>query len=225
MAGRDSSVSAGKPAYDTTSPAARSQNHGVVPLPDVMPQVRKAQTPDAAEIGVLYARHADELLAYFARRTFDAQIALDLVAETFATAFDERAKCRAIDDATRRAWIYGIGRNLLNSFYRDGAIEQRAMQKLAIAAPLISDESAAKVERLVDLASLRSELREALATLSDQHRDAISLRVIDEQSYPEIADALGVSEQVVRARVSRGLKSLRDAIEINDDEVFNVLEA
>lgn len=203
-----------------------SQKQRPTPLPDVMPQVRNSKAPDAAEIGSLYSRHADELLGFFARRTFDPQVALDLVAETFATAFDERNKCRATDEASRRAWIYGIGRNLLKGYYRDGAIERRAMQKLAIVAPSISEESAARVERLADLAPLRVELREELANLSEEQRDAIALRVIEERPYPEIAELLNVSEEVVRTRVSRGLKSLRRAIELNEDEVMsNVLGA
>jgi RNA polymerase sigma-70 factor, ECF subfamily len=44
--------------------------------------------------------------------------------------------------------------------------------------------------------------------------DALRLRVIDERSYPEIAETLGVSEQAARARVSRGLRRLADALEM-----------
>ena len=36
----------------------------------------------------LYDRRARDVLAYFARRTFDAQAAVDLTAETFAAAAD-----------------------------------------------------------------------------------------------------------------------------------------
>ena len=37
---------------------------------------------------VFYRRHVDSLLAYFARRTRDAELAADLTAETFAAALD-----------------------------------------------------------------------------------------------------------------------------------------
>ena len=39
----------------------------------------------------LYDRLADDLLAYFYRRTRDAEVAMDLLAETFAVAFERRA--------------------------------------------------------------------------------------------------------------------------------------
>jgi RNA polymerase sigma-70 factor (ECF subfamily) len=49
--------------------------------------------------------------------------------------------------------------------------------------------------------------------LSGAQRDALQLRVVEEQSYQQVAAALGVSEQTARARVSRGLRSLARALE------------
>ena len=52
-----------------------------------------------------------------------------------------------------------------------------------------------------------------LARLSVEQREALRLRVVEERSYAEAASLLGVSEQAVRARVSRGLRSLAGALE------------
>jgi RNA polymerase sigma-70 factor (ECF subfamily) len=54
----------------------------------------------------------------------------------------------------------------------------------------------------------------AFSDLSGDQREALRLRVIDELPYPEIAESLGVSEQTARARVSRGLRRLADAVEM-----------
>jgi RNA polymerase sigma-70 factor (ECF subfamily) len=48
----------------------------------------------------------------------------------------------------------------------------------------------------------------ALGELRPDQREALRLRVIEGKSYSEIAGALGCSEDVVRARVSRGLRRL-----------------
>lgn len=173
---------------------------------------------DGAFVARLYERHADELLAFFARRTFDPQVAFDLVSETFATAYEQHTACRARTAHSRRAWLYGIGRNLLNDFYRDGAVERRALDKLAIEPIALSDVSFGRVEDLADLRAARALMATAVGTLSDQHRDALVLRVIEERPYPEVAATLGVSEQSARARVSRALRSLREVIELNDNE-------
>ena len=45
-------------------------------------------------------------------------------------------------------------------------------------------------------------------TLPADQRRAVELRIVDEHGYDEVAAILGVSEQVVRARVSRGLRAL-----------------
>lgn len=172
----------------------------------------------AQAIAMLYELHADELLAYFARRTFDGQVAFDLVAETFAAAFEQRETCRARNNDQQRAWLYGIGRNLLSDFYRNGHIERRALAKLAIEPPLLSEQSFERIEELADLHRARVLMATALNDLSEDHREALVLRVIEERPYPEVAAALQVSEQTARARVSRALRGLRDVVGATTEE-------
>jgi RNA polymerase sigma-70 factor, ECF subfamily len=52
----------------------------------------------------------------------------------------------------------------------------------------------------------------ALQTLSPHQRDAVRMRVVDELPYGELARRLGVSEPTARARVSRGIRALQDAL-------------
>lgn len=177
---------------------------------------RKGLTAEA--VSQLYECHADELLAFFARRTFDGQVAFDLVAETFATAFEQRETCRARNKNEKRAWLYGIGRNLLSDFYRDGHIERRALEKLAIDPPLLSEQSFERIEELADLHRERVVMAMALNGLSEDHREALVLRVIEERPYPEVAALLQVSEQTARARVSRALRGLRVSLELATEE-------
>jgi DNA-directed RNA polymerase specialized sigma24 family protein len=50
---------------------------------------------------------------------------------------------------------------------------------------------------------------EAMEELPRDQRAALTARLVDERAYGEIAGAEGVSEAVVRQRVSRGLAGLR----------------
>jgi RNA polymerase sigma factor (sigma-70 family) len=59
----------------------------------------------------------------------------------------------------------------------------------------------------------RVDLAEALSGLSIEERDAVLLRVVGDESYPQLAQRVGCSEQVARKRVSRGLAKLRSAME------------
>ena len=55
------------------------------------------------DISELYREHSPLLLRYLMRRTFDAQAAVELMAETFAVAYERRASCRQ-PGAVAKAW-------------------------------------------------------------------------------------------------------------------------
>src|SRR6185503_9883059 len=152
----------------------------------------------------LYDRWADRLLAYFYRRTLDAEVAADLLAETFAVALARRRRFRDVG-APGASWLYGIAAKELSHFYRRQAVEQRAVRRLAIEVPALDDESIARIEALADIESHRTALAAALAQIGPGERDAVQLRVVEEMDYAEIANALACSEAAARTRVHRGL--------------------
>jgi RNA polymerase sigma-70 factor (ECF subfamily) len=165
------------------------------------------------DVDALYARHHDDLLLFFVRRTADVEVALDLWSETFAQAVAGRRKFRGKSDAEAAAWLYSIARNQLARYLRRGYAERRAMQKLGLERPPTDDELVADIWQRAQLDALRIELIAALATLSEPVREAVKLRVVDERPYVEIATRLRISEQAARARVSRGLSALAEALE------------
>lgn len=160
-----------------------------------------------------YRERAEPLLLYFARRVCDAEVALDLTAETFARAYAGRATFRGDGADEAGAWLYGIARNLLRDWYRRGRCEQSALARLGVEVPALDDAELARIEEQAGLRRLRGALGDALATLSGDQREALRLRVVEELPYDEVARRLGVSEQTTRMRVSRGLRALGRAIE------------
>lgn len=160
-----------------------------------------------------YRDRSEALLVFFARRVCDAEVALDLTAETFARAYAGRATFRGGGDDEAGAWLYGIARNLLRDWYRRGRCERTALAKLGVAVPALDDAELARIEELAGLEPLRGAVAAALRTLSADQREALRLRVVEELSYDELAERLGLSEQTVRARVSRGLRALGGVID------------
>jgi RNA polymerase sigma-70 factor (ECF subfamily) len=168
---------------------------------------------NANDISTLYEEHADAILKFAMRRSFDAQISVDIVGETFAVAFEKRKKYRGTTDAEVSAWLFGIASNLLKMYFRSGAIERRAMEKLGVDQTTVPPEEFERIESLAGSAELRGVVRDALSDLSGEQRDAVQLRVVEELPYPDVAAQLAVTEDVARARVSRGLKKLREQLE------------
>jgi RNA polymerase sigma factor (sigma-70 family) len=161
----------------------------------------------------LYDRVAQPLLVWLTRRTFDAQVALDLWAETWAAAYASRRRFRGTTDAEASAWVYAIAWRQYATYVRRGSAERRALERLGLERPPAEDADIARLERLAGLSELRGAVAAGLAALSAEQREAIELRVVRELSYPDIAERLRVPEPTVRARVSRGLRALGESID------------
>jgi RNA polymerase sigma factor (sigma-70 family) len=160
------------------------------------------------DIGALFALHRDELLAFFVRRTSDTEVALDLWAETFAEALASRGRYRGSTEDEAGAWLFGIARRKLARYYRRGSAERRALRRLGIERPSADHDTEAEILRRAGLDEVKQALAEGLAMLPEDAREAVTLRVIDELSYPDLAARLAITEQAARMRVSRGMRSL-----------------
>jgi RNA polymerase sigma factor (sigma-70 family) len=168
---------------------------------------------DVGEFDGFYRRESEQLLLFFAHRTLDADVAMDLTAETFAQAYRGWPRLRGRAVEARQAWLYTIARRRLSRYLRRGRVERRAIARLGIETPVVHEDDLAEIERRAGLPELRSALARELQQLSDGQRRALELRIIDERPYPEIASSLGISELAARARVSRALRALERSLE------------
>ena len=170
-----------------------------------------AATPgDPEAFAEFYRRHERAILGYFVHWCRSPELAADLMAETFAAAFESVARYEP-ERGEPRAWLFGIARNMLARSLKRGRVENETRRRLGMPALIVDDEA---FERIEALASRNGAALEALNALSDRVRDAVSGRVLEERDYDELASALACSESVVRQRVRRGLARLRDRLEV-----------
>jgi DNA-directed RNA polymerase specialized sigma24 family protein len=80
---------------------------------------------EPGSFAVFYRRHVEELIAFFMRRTRNAELAADLTAETFAAALVARARFDP-GRGSASAWLFGIALNKLARVERRAAAERRA---------------------------------------------------------------------------------------------------
>jgi|SRR5215471_4670178 len=172
-----------------------------------------ASSSDPEAFGAFYDRHAAAVLAFLVRRTGCAQLAADLTAETFAAAFISRRRYHDTG-APALAWLLGIARHKLGAALRSERVERRARNRLALERLEVDDRSLERIEELADLDELRREVDHALARLTPIVAEAVSLRVLRELPYSEVARRLGCSEGAARVRVARGLTAIADALEV-----------
>jgi RNA polymerase sigma-70 factor (ECF subfamily) len=160
-----------------------------------------------------YEAYSPRVLVFFARRVFDAELAMELTSETFALALDNCEQFRGTLAEEEQGWLFAIARHELSRFWRRGRVEREALVRIGVSVPAFEDEDLERVERMAGLDGLKDALREAMAGLPEGQRRAVELRVLEEMGYPQIAEALTVSEDVARARVSRGLRSMAAALD------------
>jgi RNA polymerase sigma-70 factor (ECF subfamily) len=164
---------------------------------------------DADAFAAFYERYIRRVSVYFVRRVLDAEVAVDLAAETFALALERRRQFRGRSEQEEQGWLFAIARSLLHAYWRKGRIERAAVARLGIERPSLGTEDIEYLHRQAGLEALRERLAQALDAVRPDQAAAIRARVIEERGYAEIAADFDTTPDVIRARVSRGLKTMQ----------------
>ncbi|MBK3580776.1 RNA polymerase sigma factor [Streptomyces sp. MBT65] len=202
----------------TVEPGIRVGQDSAAPISDASVIERSWDEPEA--FAVLFDRHADPVHRYAARR-LGTEVAEDLMAETFTTAFQQRFRYDTrLPDA--RPWLFGIATNLIGRHRRAEARRLKAIGRLPSAAPAAGSEDpvADRVAAKVSAQAVRGELALAMARLPARHRDVLLLVAWADLGYEEVARALEVPVGTVRSRLHRARRKLRDALGGSDPTAF-----
>lgn len=170
-----------------------------------------AARSDREAFAELYRRHVAGVLAYFARALGRSDLAFDLTAETFAAALLALPQYEPTA-APGQAWLYAIAHNRMVDSLRRGEAEARARERLGMQAILLSEEGESAINRIIERLDGRAAF-ELAQDLPPEQRQALTERFVEDRDYAEIAAEMRCSEQVVRKRVSRGLRGLRARLE------------
>jgi RNA polymerase sigma factor (sigma-70 family) len=171
--------------------------------------LERTRAGDREAFGVLYERRHELVLAFLLKRTQDPEVAMDLMAETFAAALIALADRPPAIAGSAAPWLLTIARNSLIDSYRHGRVESAARLRLALEPVQITESDIERVLRIAAEADLEAGLAAELP--ADQY-EALRARVLDQRGYEEIARELACSPAVVRKRVSRAISNLRQAL-------------
>ena len=124
-----------------------------------------------------------------------------MIAETFATLWRRFDRCPQGDEL--RPWLFGVARRVIAN-QRRGERRRSALGE-RLAANVVPTMTAHASEA-------QNELARAFAALSESDRELLSLVAWEGLTREELAVALGTSRAVVRLRLHRARKRLRDAL-------------
>lgn len=168
--------------------------------------VRSAQAGDHAAFAEIVRHFQRPIYRVAYALTRNASDADDLAQETFVRAFRAIGRFRAGEPLY--PWLSRIAVNLTYSLFRqrrrhpETSIEPLVESGRQWAADDDPAERAAESERHERLAA-------AFAGLSHEHQAVLTLRVVEDLSYDDIARALGVPAGTVMSRLSRARAELR----------------
>jgi len=157
---------------------------------------------------VLFRRHAAGISRYVTRR-LGPQLAEDIVADTFLTAFRARSRYDP-GRADAAPWLYGIAANLIRRHRRDEIRWLRALARTGYDPIVQSAADLVDARLTADAAGLA--VAAALAKLSAGQREVVLLVMWAELTYDQAAEALGVPTGTVRSRMNRARRQLRASL-------------
>jgi len=152
---------------------------------------------DLEAFEVLFRQHQKEVYAWIVRIVRDTGIAEDLTVETFWRVYKFRTRFKP--GGNFRAWARRIATNAALDHLRHARRETALPEDLPCAA---SPDSAVRGEA-------RDRIRKAFYELPAKYRLVATLALVEEESYGDIARAVGISESLVKVRVFRAVRMLR----------------
>ena len=166
-----------------------------------MPVQEKAIS-DTRQFEALYDEYYDKVFVYIARRVLHFGNAEDLTAEVFFKAFANPYDPRLASFST---YVFTIARNALKNYYRSAAVRQTQ------AADQASFDLPDDTDLLNELVTQEeyAALQAALTELPERQYDAVYRRYYLEESFRDIGQAMGISENNARQLHFEAVKKLR----------------
>ena len=153
-----------------------------------------------AALTVLYRRYSQRIYTYCRKIVSDNEVAEDLLQETFVKLFDSGKQAREVENFP--AYLMTIARNLCFSHLSRNKRQFVPVEDFHLVAQDVPYEH----KELLQL------IQTSLDLLPDDYREAFVLREYNGLSYAEIAEVIGQSLDVVKVRIFRAKKKLREIL-------------
>lgn len=173
--------------------------------------IKKAIAGDTDALARLVELYQPQVYRLAFRMTNHPEDAADLTQEIFLKAWSNLDKFEF--KSAFSTWLYRLASNLCIDFLRNARRRQTI--------PLVFEDGEGEEQRIdvvdpapqpedaVIAAERQSLLSAAMEALEPEHREILTLRVVNDLSYTDIAQILGVKEGTVKSRLARAREKLR----------------
>jgi RNA polymerase sigma factor (sigma-70 family) len=152
---------------------------------------------------MLFEAHFEDIRRYLYFRSGDAALSTDLAQETFLKVWEKQLQVEPYKDT---ALLYKISGNMLVSHLRRQNLSKRIQRELVL-------QPADEADQDLRYNELRQAYQRALMKLNEKQRLVFMMSRMDDLTYREIAERLGIGLKAVEKRMNNALKSLRIELE------------
>jgi RNA polymerase sigma-70 factor (family 1) len=156
-----------------------------------------------AEYHSLFKLFYKPIRSFIYYRCGDVDMAEDLTQDVFIKLWETRTR---IDKRTVKAYLYTIAQNL--------TINQLKRQQLLYKFKKIpgTDRDNDNPEKLAEMQDYEKKLQAVIALLPEGGREVFFMNRLEDMTYVEIAERLGLSVKAVEKRMSKVLSILREKL-------------
>jgi len=187
--------------------------------------MEKFQSGYEEAFNILIDRYTDRVHNFLYRYTHNHQDCEDLVQETFLRIYRSRNSYERI--AKFSTWMYTIAINLAKSLHK----KKQKMTKISmhkdpndeedreidIIDPNLTPDNVVNERMCVD------QVEKALQKISEEFREVVVLRDIQQLSYEEITEITGLPMGTVKSRINRGRSHLQEILETYNVNMETIL--
>jgi RNA polymerase sigma-70 factor, ECF subfamily len=181
--------------------------------------VSVADVPEAVDLAALVGRVAageteaeGTLVEHFLprvrvmmlARTRDADVARDLTQDTLVAVLQAARRGQIREPERIAAFVHGVARNLANNHARGVRAQAEAPLEALPAEPFVEDDHERRERQAL--------LVQGLEAIGEADRHILQLTLVDGMKPGEIAEQLGLTSEVVRARKSRARRRVVEAL-------------
>lgn len=166
--------------------------------------IARARAGDAGAWDELLAPYQDGIYNVIRARLNGDEVAQEVLVEVLAEAYGALRNFEG--RSSLQTWLHKITVRTCNRATR------REPRRGAVALPEDLPDPEGDVAALVESRMQAEAVRDAIRSLPEKLRAAVSLRYLGHHSYQEIADILGIPLGTVRSRLSAGMKRLEDML-------------
>ena len=160
-----------------------------------------------------YETHQQKVYAYLLGRIGDADVAKDLLQETFLRAWRHVHVLQGMEESQHQYWLFSISKNLLTDYYRRQSTKAKAETDLQVAANPVAPRT--------QQPDIRTEAREelqrldsAIDQLPEDQRTVLTMNVLGELNSSQIGEILDKPAGTIRYQLSTARKRLAETMDL-----------